>query len=134
MVRQAPTRTNCQTVARAGSLLSLLVTALPTVVAAQFALPQFGVAAGAALPVGGLGTAWYLQGGWKVGWEGMALVAFRIGRSPLGVRLDGSYSVTTSIPSRHIFTFITSGQAGTLRFPRRCRRTSSARKTFMSDW
>jgi opacity protein-like surface antigen len=55
-------------------------------------LPQLGVAAAAALPAADYGPI----GGWKVGWEGMALVAFRIGRLPLGVRLDGSYSVNMS--------------------------------------
>lgn len=57
----------------------------------QLPTARFGVAAGVTLPVGD-----YHAAGFGAGWQGMALVAFRIGRSPLGFRADGNYSTSTS--------------------------------------
>jgi len=64
---------------------------VPVRAAAQLRVPQFGVAASAAIPAGGLSDV-----GFKAGWQGMAFVAFRIRDWPVGLRLDGNYSVNTS--------------------------------------
>jgi hypothetical protein len=79
---------------QASGLGALLIAqlVLPVSAAAQLRVPQFGVAAGAALPAGGA----YSDDGFKMGWQGMAFVAFRIRDWPVGLRLDGSYSVNTS--------------------------------------
>jgi hypothetical protein len=72
-----------------GALLIAQLVA-PVSAAAQLRVPQFGVGASAALPAGGG------LDGFKVGWQGMAFVAFRIRDWPVGLRLDGNYSVNTS--------------------------------------
>ncbi len=68
--------------------------AAPVTVTAQLSRPQFGVAAGATFPIGGDFHAGLYE--FKRGWQGMALVAFRIRHLPVGLRLDGSYGANTS--------------------------------------
>lgn len=70
--------------------------AAPVAVTAQLSKPQFGVAAGATVPQGDFTTGPCGLCGFNTGWQGMAFVAFRIRRSPLALRLDGSYGANTS--------------------------------------
>ena len=70
--------------------------AAPVTVTAQLSKPEFGVAAGATFPQGDFTTGPCGLCGFNTGWQGMAFVAFRIRRSPLALRLDGSYGANTS--------------------------------------
>ncbi len=79
--------------AKAARVLLLLARlAAPATALAQLRGPQVAIAAGATFPSGDF----YSSRGFKTGWQGVALVAFRIGRSPVGFRLDGSYTANTS--------------------------------------
>jgi opacity protein-like surface antigen len=49
---------------------------------------QFGIGGGVAVPIGDLDAN-------KVGWQGMALIRFRPGSSPLGLQIDGNYQRLT---------------------------------------
>jgi opacity protein-like surface antigen len=50
---------------------------------------QFGIGGGAAIPIGDLSD----QN--KIGWQGMALVRFKPGSSPIGFQIDGNYQRMT---------------------------------------
>jgi hypothetical protein len=88
------TRSRIWPLTKASGFGALLVAQLvaPVTAGAQLRVPHFGVAASAAIPAGGI----YSVNGFKTGWQGMAFVAFRIRDWPVGLRLDGSYSVNTS--------------------------------------
>jgi opacity protein-like surface antigen len=75
---------------RAGGFL-VLASLLPTAsVAAQGARPNFGVAASLTVPTGDYhGNP--SGDGFNRGWQGMAFVAFRPPRWPVGLRVDGTY-------------------------------------------
>ena len=79
-----------------GALLLALLAA-PVTTTAQFFGMYLGVAGGGTIPVGDFHSS-YLAGGYgfMVGWQGMAFGSFRIPYTPVGLRLDGSYSLNTS--------------------------------------
>jgi len=62
----------------------------PATAAAQGLRPQFGVAAGVALPTGDYHAA-ASGDGFNSAWEGMALVALKLARWPVGLRADVTY-------------------------------------------
>lgn len=73
---------------------ALLVAAFgaATSATAQLRGPELGVAASVTFPTGDY-HADRLGDGFNAGWQGMALLAFRVRRSPWGLRLDGTYGV-----------------------------------------
>ncbi len=72
----------------------LVVTSLlaATSATAQIRGPELGVAASVTFPTGAY-HADRFGDGFNPGWQGMALLAFRVRRSPWGFRLDGTYGV-----------------------------------------
>jgi opacity protein-like surface antigen len=73
---------------------ALLVAALGAATSAHAQLrgPELGIAASVTFPTGDY-HADRLGDGFNAGWQGMALLAFRVPRSPWGLRLDGTYGV-----------------------------------------
>jgi hypothetical protein len=83
--------------AKAAGALLLARLAAPVTTVAQFSGTQFGVAGGGTFPVGDFHSNPIANGyGFRTGWQGMAFVSYRIADTPVGLRLDGSYSVNTS--------------------------------------
>ena len=78
---------------------TLILASIPgaTVLKAQGFGPQLGVAGGVAVPTGAYhGEPSTYGEGFKTGWQGMVLTAFRIPAWPLGFRLDATYSVNNA--------------------------------------
>ncbi len=75
---------------RAGGVLVVASLVATATVAAQGARPNFGVAASLTVPTGDYhGNP--SGDGFNRGWQGMAFVAFRPPRWPVGLRVDGTY-------------------------------------------
>jgi hypothetical protein len=65
--------------------------------AAQSTAPQFGVAAGLGVPTGAYHADPNAYGkGFNIGWQGMALAAFKVRGWPVGFRVDGTYGVNSA--------------------------------------
>ena len=83
------------------SLVSVLCVAPIASATAQGIRPHFGVGGGVTLPTGdhhgdSLGV------GFNNGWQAMALVDFALPRSPIGIRVDGTYSVNSTNTSNTV--------------------------------
>lgn len=68
----------------------VLASLVAMAVAAQGVRPQFGLGVGATFPIGDY-HADANGDGFNPGWQGMALVDFRLPNSGVGIRVDGSY-------------------------------------------
>ena len=75
---------------RSAASVLIVASIVPTrPVAGQVIVSQVGVATGATMPTGAYHTG--SLGGFNVGWQGMALVGFKLSGSPVGLRLDVTY-------------------------------------------
>src|SRR5258708_9650776 len=74
---------------RAVTLLTLVSVLATGRVTSQGIVSQFGVASGVTVPTGAYHAG--SLGGFNAGWQGMALVGFKLPRSPVGLRLDVTY-------------------------------------------
>src|SRR2546427_13183153 len=75
---------------RSAASVLIVASIVPTrPVAGQVIVSQVGVATGATMPTGAYHTG--SLGGFNVGWQGMALVGFKLSGSPAGPRLEGTY-------------------------------------------
>ena len=75
---------------RAVTLLTLVSVLATGRVTSQGIVSQFGVASGVTVPTGAYHAG--SLGGFNAGWQGMALVGFKLPRSPVGFRLDVTYA------------------------------------------
>src|SRR5207247_8770526 len=73
----------------AASVLIVASTVLTRPVVGQVIASQVGVATGATIPTGAYHTG--SLGGFNVGWQGVALVGFKLSGSPEGLRMDVTY-------------------------------------------
>jgi opacity protein-like surface antigen len=80
---------------RAAGVLVLAALVATATIAAQGIRPQFGVAAGVAVPTGDFHAAASGEG-FNTAWQVLALVAFKVPGWPIGLRADGTYSANTA--------------------------------------
>jgi opacity protein-like surface antigen len=78
-----------------GALVVAATLVAATGATAQLRGPELGVAASVTFPTGDY-HADAAGDGFAAGWQGMALLAFRVRRSPWGIRLDGTYGVNNA--------------------------------------
>ena len=84
------------------SLVAVLCVAPIASATAQGIRPHFGVGGGVTLPTGNYHNRDSLGVGFNNGWQAMALVDFALPRSPIGIRVDGTYSVNSTNTSNTV--------------------------------